>query len=170
MSKVECQQAQRPGLPGRGCRPRRRGPRIARLVSTSPHLCLHAASSSSLCILSSHKDAGHWVWGPPTPECPHRNQLHPQRPCFQTESFSEAANSRGHYSPWDGDPGQVVPGRHLTLHGLSLSIFKTGQQDSLFFGAGEAVKRERRLRALRREADAPYPNHRGRFVLSAAGG
>lgn len=170
MSKVERQQAQRPGLPGRGCRPRRRGPRIARLVSTSPRLCLHAASSSSLCILSSHKDAGHWVWGPPTPECPHRNQLHPQRPCFQTESFSEAANSRGHYSPWDGDPGQVVPGRHLTLHGLSLSIFKTGQQDSLFFGAGEAVKRERRLHALRREADAPYPNHRGRFVLSAAGG
>lgn len=170
MFKVECQQAQRPGLPGRGCRPRRRGPRIARLVSTSPRLCLHAASSSSLCILSSHKDAGHWVWGPPTPECPHRNQLHPQRPCFQTESFSEAANSRGHYSPWDGDPGQVVPGRHLTLHGLSLSIFKTGQQDSLFFGAGEAVKRECRLRALRREADAPYPNHRGRFVLSAAGG
>lgn len=170
MSKVERQQAQRPGLPGRGCCPRRRGPRIARLVSTSPRLCLHAASSSSLCILSSHKDAGHWVWGPPTPECPHRNQLHPQRPCFQTESFSEAANSRGHYSPWDGDPGQVVPGRHLTLHGLSLSIFKTGQQDSLFFGAGEAVKRERRLLALRREADAPYPNHRGRFVLSAAGG
>lgn len=170
MSKVERQQAQRPGLPGRGCRPRCRGPRIARLVSTSPRLCLHAASSSSLCILSSHKDAGHWVWGPPTPECPHRNQLHPQRPCFQTESFSEAANSRGHYSPWDGDPGQVVPGRHLTLHSLSLSIFKTGQQDSLFFGAGEAVKRERRLRALRREADAPYPNHRGRFVLSAAGG
>lgn len=170
MSKVERQQAQRPGLPARGCRPRRRGPRIARLVSTSPRLCLHAASSSSLCILSSHKDAGHWVWGPPTPECPHRNQLHPQRPCFQTESFSEAANSRGHYSLWDGDPGQVVPGRHLTLHGLSLSIFKTGQQDSLFFGAGEAVKRERRLRALRREADAPYPNHRGRFVLSAAGG
>lgn len=170
MSKDEHQQAQRPGLPGRGCRPRRRGPRIARLVSTSPRLCLHAASSSSLCILSSHKDAGHWVWGPPTPECPHRNQLHPQRPCFQTESFSEAANSRGHNSPWDGDPGQVVPGRHLTLHGLSLSIFKTGQQDSLFFGAGEAVKRERWLRALRREADAPYPNHRGRFVLSAAGG
>lgn len=170
MSKDEHQQAQRPGLRGRGCRPRRRGPRIARLVSTSPRLCLHAASSSSLCILSSHKDAGHWVWGPPTPECPHRNQLHPQRPCFQTESFSEAANSRGHYSPWDGDPGQVVPGRHLTLHGLSLSIFKTGQQDSLFFGAGEAVKRERRLRALRREADAPYQNHRGRFVLSAAGG
>lgn len=170
MSKVERQQAQRPGLPGRGCRPRRRGPRIARLVSTSPRLCLHAASSSSLCILSSHKDAGHWVWGPPTPECPHRNQLYPQRPCFQTESFSEAANSRGHYSPWDSDPGQVVPGRHLTLHGLSLSIFKTGQQDSLFFGAGEAVKRECRLRALRREADAPYQNHSGRFVLSAAGG
>lgn len=170
MSKVERQQAQRPGLPGRGCRPRHRGPCIARLVSTSPRLCLHAVSSSSLCILSSHKDAGHWVWGPPTPECPHRNQLHPQRPCFQTESFSEAANSRGHYSPWDGDPGQVVPGRHLTLHGLSLSIFKTGQQDSLFFGAREAVKRECRLRALRREADAPYQNHRGRFVLSAAGG
>lgn len=38
-------------------------------------------------------------------------------------------------------PGTVVPGRHLTLHGLGLSTFKTEQRDWLF---GGIVKRELR--------------------------